>query len=569
MKRTIKIIFLSGIIFLLNLSCEYTDLDLLDNPNEAGLEILEIEFLYNNIQLGFKDFFEESWVLSPLSRMGHISAFSYGEAFPATAGDALWTTAYSGILPDIEVLENLERNNSNTYYVGSSKILKAYVLFSLVDIFGNVPLSEGFQGYEEPSPQEDAGISIYNFALELLDEAILLLTDDKIEIPDNDLYYEGNRENWIALANTLKIRAYLNIRSVDGQALAKIEEIQNSENIIDDESEDFEFTYSPNRENPNSRHPFYNAAYESSPPPYLSNYYMWLFTLRVYDPRTSYYFNRQAVPKSSIPTDAYACFYNEGTPKEEYYPEHFLQIDPDLPYCIANENGLYGRDHLNGSGIPPDEIYRSVYGMYPAGGKFDNIYNYSVQNGGIDGFPELGLAPILQSSYTHYMLAEANLYLGNNDKARELMERGFRQSWKKVLAYRSFFDPRSPINPGPWTGIPIQTRELWEIEDTNAITYISRTDRAFRNAFSKQDKLDVLSREILKALWGNALDAYNLYRRTGKPKNMQPALLVDPGNFPRTLLYPSVHVNRNKNVSQKTFSTPVFWDTNDGNIFQR
>ena len=80
---------------------------------------------------------------------------------------------------------------------------------------------------------------------------------------------------------------------------------------------------------------------------------------------------------------------------------------------------------------------------------------------------------------------------------------------------------------------------------------------------------DIISKEYLIAPWGNALDAYNLYRRTGLPRNMQPAISPAPGSFPRTLLYPSVHVNRNENVSQKTFSIPVFWDTNDGSIFNR
>ena len=465
MNHTIKILFFSVLIFLLTPSCEYTNLDLLENPNEASLEQLDVEFLYNNVQLGFKDFFEDSWVLAPLSRMGHVSAFRYEEAFPATAGDAMWTTAYSGVLPDIEVLEKLEESPDFNYYRGTSKILKAYILFSLVDIFGDVPLSEGLQGYVEPSPREDSGASIYNTAFELLDEAILILKESDIEIPANDLYYEGKKENWIALANTLKIRAYLNTRLVNDEALSKIEEIQTTENIIDEASEDFEFKYSRNRENPNSRHPFYNAAYESSPPPYLSNYYIWLFIETDWDPRIRYYFNRQAISPRFRTDETYACFYNAGPPNPDNYPEHFREIDPKLPYCVASEIVHYGRDHMNGSGVPPDEAYRTVYGSYPAGGKHDNSYTYTVQNGGIDGFPESGLAPILQSSYTQYMLAEAKLLLGKSSEVIDLMKVGYNQSYEKAINYRSFLNPTAFLNPGPWPHLPILNIEFWQYED--------------------------------------------------------------------------------------------------------
>ena len=58
MNHTIKILFFSVLIFLLTPSCEYTNLDLLENPNEASLEQLDVEFLYNNVQLGFKKFFK-------------------------------------------------------------------------------------------------------------------------------------------------------------------------------------------------------------------------------------------------------------------------------------------------------------------------------------------------------------------------------------------------------------------------------------------------------------------------------------------------------------------------------
>ncbi|NNF35164.1 MAG: SusD/RagB family nutrient-binding outer membrane lipoprotein, partial [Saprospiraceae bacterium] len=68
--------------------------------------------------------------------------------------------------------------------------------------------------------------------------------------------------------------------------------------------------------------------------------------------------------------------------------------------------------------------------------------------------------------------------------------------------------------------------------------------------------------EAYIARWGNAVETYNAYRRTGKPNNMQPGLDPDLiGPFPRSLLRPSVHVNRNANVNQKSLQDLVFWDS--------
>jgi hypothetical protein len=86
---------------------------------------------------------------------------------------------------------------------------------------------------------------------------------------------------------------------------------------------------------------------------------------------------------------------------------------------------------------------------------------------------------------------------------------------------------------------------------------------AYDAAGSTDQKLDILIKEYYIALWGNGVDAYNTYRRTGKPGNMQLTKEPNPGEFVRSHLYPSVHVNLNQNAVQKsTVGTKVFWDTN-------
>ena len=80
---------------------------------------------------------------------------------------------------------------------------------------------------------------------------------------------------------------------------------------------------------------------------------------------------------------------------------------------------------------------------------------------------------------------------------------------------------------------------------------------------TNDEKLEIIMKEYYIALWGNGIDAFNNYRRTGKPGNMQLPIVSAPGAFTSSMFYPSVHVNRNNTAAQKTgVDKHVFWDTN-------
>lgn len=74
-------------------------------------------------------------------------------------------------------------------------------------------------------------------------------------------------------------------------------------------------------------------------------------------------------------------------------------------------------------------------------------------------------------------------------------------------------------------------------------------------------------KEYWLSLFGNGIDAFNSYRRTGKPGNFQAGLTVDMGKAYRSFTYPSIYVNRNSTATQKADNAvQVFWDTNPANF---
>ena len=251
------------------------------------------------------------------------------------------------------------------------------------------------------------------------------------------------------------------------------------------------------------------------------------------------------------------------TPDPDFLPAHYEAVSEDMPYCLGSyTQGYFGRDHANGSGIPPDGNLRTTYGLYPGGGSFDDgISNSITQNGGTTGAQGAGIAPIWQASFTHFLLAEAALTMGTGGNARELLQAGIELSQDRVRAFESLVDGSEQIASAPPVDVLVEDTYP---ADSLFTEYVDFVLAEYDGAGSDNERLGVVAREYLIALYGNGIEGYNLYRRTCLPANIQPAIDPNPGPFIRSALYPSVHVNLNQNIQQKnSFTDPVFWDTND------
>jgi len=564
-------ILLIGLVFV-GISCgELTDLDINQNPNSPSPDQAEAGFLFNEVQTGFNSVFSGTWgSTSSATRQRAMTSFFYNTAYTPEGFDFLWTRAYANFLQDAITLEQLAADTgANGGKAAASKIMRSYVMTTLVDLFGDVPMSEAFQGTDVISPKTDSGSQVYADAEALLDEAISALNEEGVSVGAEDLFYGGSAASWVTLANTLKLRIYGNTRLVDGSAGSKMKAIIDGGDFIDDASEDFQFQYSSNRANPDSRHPFYVSDYEASDGGYMNNYYMWLLVgdKEVADPRTRFYFYRQqpVFTEAGITANDWDCVLS-NTPFDPVPPgqfDHVLAVDPNLPYCVASLDGYFGRDHGNGQGIPPDGPLRAEYGVYPGGGNWDdNSFDFT-QNDGADGSQGEGISPIWLSSFTDFIRAEAALEAGTGEDARELLLSAVAKSIAKVTSFESIVPAATlsrQIGTDP-NGNPIFATSLIPNDSIKGL-YIDAVAERYDNA---SDKLNVVMTEYYIAQYGNGLESYNMYRRTGMPSNMPP--LIDPAaaasaQFPRTFPYPNNFVTRNQNVSQKEVTEQVFWDNN-------
>jgi hypothetical protein len=583
MKNNFYKYLLSSILIFTGLnSCETVDLNQLESPFAVTEDQLDPDQLFNSIQLGFRGFVSNvsgdgSFTSAVTRSFAMTSGNQYQNAYAPISFNGIWSSAYSGVLADIQALEPIAEESGLTYQLGASKVMKAYVLFTLVDLFGDVPFSEALLGNENLNPGVDAQTDVYNAALAELDEAIAILATETTVLPSDDMYFALNnggsvssdlQANWITAAKSLKLRIYNQIR-LNGSALginviSAINALLAENDLIDTPAEDWQFNYGSNRVNPDSRHPGYSRYYEASAGGYMSNYLMWTMTREkeIDDPRLRYYFYRQDGNANNEDIFTLGCAVQSA-------PGHYGSVTSiynntiAVPFCTADPaRGYWGRDHGDNGGIPPDDLKRTVFGIYPVGGSFDINAFDDIQNEGSDGLGGEGIEPILLSSYMSFIKAEAALTLGTNGDARTLLENGIRESIAKVTSFGGLDPTRIITADDPDTPGNEEVLQGDFFPSTAEINNYVNTVLDLWDTSGNGTKLDILMKEYQIAAFGNGLEIYNGYRRTGFPSNYQPTIEVTPGDFYRSALYPANYVDINTNSSQKERTEQIFWDTN-------
>lgn len=558
----------------------------LENPNQVPVSGADVDYIMNLVQLDFADFFGGAQgTVSPLIRQSTMSSYRYQLAYQPQFQDGLWSGAYQGILLQAGTLIELATEKGLTTHVAVAKILSAYTYLTLVDLFNDVPRTEALAASTGNfNPTVDPARQVYDHAIALLGEARTELAKTGTSAGGalvRDIYYGGDRAKWKALCNTLELKAWVNVSLVDAAANAKIATFINPAtgeslvDIIDDPKENFTYKYGTATVPAGSRHPLYDQYYSpnlGNAGGYLSTYFMYeMFNSSDYttdgvgggtaiqDPRWRYYFYRQVGSINPVDNgfDVKALGCTPGVP-----PPHYQAAGVKM-FCVF-EPGFYGRDHGDGSGTPPDGPVVTAAGVYPAGGRPDltSTLSKKYSKGTIrgDGANGAGIQPIWMSPYTDFIKAE--VAIRSNNDGRALLLKAVENSIQSIKTFAD--DKGQSVTFAPWSS------SKWVKGDASAFdvlvnTYTTAVGKAYDAAGVK---MEVAGKEFWKSTWGNGLEGYNLYRRTGAPADMQPTIQLNPGPWMRTLLYPSVFVNLNSSATQRPADqvNKVFWDTNPADL---
>lgn len=159
-----------------------------------------------------------------------------------------WPVLYTNLRDNEIILSQSRETEAFKVYEGPALILKAYMAATLTDLFGDVPYFEAFQGKEvTTTPAYDTQEDVYlaeGGILDNLDKGIAAIENYQGAIRlEGDILFNGNFNNWVKFANSLKIKSLMRI-SAKRDVAAKLQQIYTEGNFIQQNSENatFDFT---------------------------------------------------------------------------------------------------------------------------------------------------------------------------------------------------------------------------------------------------------------------------------------------------------------------------------------
>jgi hypothetical protein len=538
MKSMNKSIIVLFSILLLSVSSCNLDINVDPNspatvPNAQLLSSAEVaiftSFGHNGSGLGQT---ASIWVHQVMIRS---NADGYGSTGTDANINNPWLNLYSGALQDLETIIKQATTNGEFRYLGIAKLLKAYSYNMMVDVWGDIPYSEAQGGAVQPFPKFDDDATIYPKLFTLIDEAIADLGKTQGALASNpgndDLVYGGSATNWVRFAKALKLKMYNTVKGV--QTVTTELTALMADPDIAAFSADFELKYF-NVAAPENRNPAWISV--SGAGTYMSRYFYEILNGRstlnpilgsIVDPRLPYYLYNSlgtSNPNAQNPT--------------EYRDQPYATLPSPAP---ADQRFFVG---INFSSQSPNQGFDqsrslSMPGVYFCGNKLD----IAQVGGGILIASAPGNVPtrLFPKYMLTYIRSEVALFLDPTDAAgtaRSLLRTAIEESIDKV----------NTVTTGVFSTAPT-------ISVTNRNAYRDAVSLIW-DAATSAGKLELTMTEKWIANFGNSLESYTDFRRTGYP------VMFDPNNDGDT--YRQLDIQLNKNApAQKLISdvsAKVFWD---------
>lgn len=560
-NKTILVLSLFSTLFL---SCsDYLDVDKdTDYPTDARLNLL-LTNVEKNIALVGDYNLNTGRLLSTYTHQmtSREEEDQYGIKVDNINMNNDWNQIYL-TLTDIETIVKKGSDNNNMVYVGVAQILKAYIMSYSVDLWGDVPYSEATQLATSGTinPKFDNQKEIYSQIMTLIETAKTNLGSDLgDEKPgDDDLFYGGDPEKWIRFANTFKLKLYNQTRLTTDFDQAGFDALIAENNFFTSKEDDFEFDRHNVISPSNERNQLFIESYQSTQ---FGTYQSpWFYEIlkgvnpNIHtgnpDPRIPYYFYNQLVAGEFPPDQGNTT---TGDPGADYWD---------------SSTGFFSI-RFGSTGPDRDKSAENSYtypGIFPCGGRFDDGQGGSVST--LTGFSGKGIAPRRILTYDEFLYIQAELIhagkLSGNEASK--LQQAMTASFAKV--------DEVVANSGTEQDVPVLTGS------TQVTTFINNVITEFNSA-SSDKKLEIIMTQKWVATFGDPMDQYTDYRRTGypvlaNPLGASPEYQLDNGDgfplidsqtvqnnpFQVSFYWPQSELNSNSNApAQKNPATyKIFWD---------
>lgn len=554
MKNMKKILFLFIATSLIATSCSKW-LDVNDDPN-SPTEVKMHQMLpgiYQEIGFEFGYYYMNLGYTTAV--YSHQLTTREGiDQYGVTAGDmSVWSEIYAYPVKMVDNLILEAQTNNSKVYEGIGKVLKAHIFSQMVDVWGDIPYSESNDVLIQ-NPKFDDDEAIYTALIQMLKDARTDLAsgaDDEFTPGDDDLVYGGDVAKWTKAANSLLLKLYTTAQNTDLFDATEVNSIiSDPANYISTVSENFSIPYGEGVE-PDDRHPAMVNEYSGSQ---ISSYI------------SPWFYEIMAGVKADV--------------GEVILPFEGI-VDPRIPYYFANQtdatnvaendleygNGFFASIYFGSTGPDRDASGRKSFtmmGLYPVGGAFDTDLTDDLRSSSLGTDVCKGTAPqrLITAADVQYMISELALVGKITKDAKVALKSAMELSFSEVNSTATLAGASTTIS------------------DAEITTYVD-TILTFYDAGNAAKKLEITMTQKWIQLFGNGIDPYTDYRRTGYPVLFNPTIAshrnrANGGNagegdvpvqlirkYPKVLPYYDTELNLNSNSPEQHIITTekVFWNT--------
>lgn len=250
-KKLLQLSFIA--LIAINMTSCFSDItDLNEDPNQSQEANPDLLFKYA-VKRGMGNYITNShleyngiqqWMMYMAVRGGVEEGNEYVQ--PSTA-ESFWNENYIDAMNNAQkVIDFVESDNNLSNKKAAALVWKTFIISRITDLWGAVPYSQALQGNPELefTPAYDSQKAIYERMFTDLESALQLFDPAKAFYSnENDLIYNGNIDNWIRLANSLRLRFAVRIHHIYPELASTAFEDMSNYPLIESNSENATFLY--------------------------------------------------------------------------------------------------------------------------------------------------------------------------------------------------------------------------------------------------------------------------------------------------------------------------------------
>lgn len=551
-----NLLYIAGLSLALTGCSDWLDVN--ETPNNATAESVSAELLlssvendiagdraghFNNYGTAVNTTFLFNWS-QMFTKSGDYSGnyvFLNGNVMNGSFNDA-WSYRYARIAVIRSIKEKAEAAGLKGM-LGIAQVLECIEFRELVDLFGNVPFTEGGLGADNLTPSYDKAEDIYKaLCAEIIEAEQNLEAGGFGNISNADIYFHGNKTKWVKYAKSIELSLLMRISNV-----SLFDQVNGKARLaaIEDGCLDFDATNNPG---------YYVGSFKMNPQMYLWGHtYTWSGNFT--GSRTG---NRSSFRSQTDPTEELVKFMRDTkNPLLRVYCDPRERNQDQTAY--AKPSYFYGENYYY-MGIPygvQNPMQRAYVSLVGEGAYGNGSWNF---NEGAS--KDLIMYP---QCIVKFSLAEAalrGLIDGGDAKARAYYEEGvklmFEQNEKSLKANIPYAGALEPI---AGSAADAAAEYLAQTEDFG---YMVNWDLLENN----EKKLEaIMTQKWLGFYLIDPLEAWSEIRRTDYPSWLHASWQWSLGEtkMPARALYPQTEKMLNQsnfeaNEKKDIMNDLIFWD---------